>query len=307
MPNAIATPRSQIKICLSEFTDGTSSHVVADRTAEWPGTRARLMACGPCEGVEFGIEGRHHTLILYFTGVTCAAEWNDGTSRVALPTIRPGSMSFVAAGSHVSCQMTVDRLLRFMVLELDAGAVLSTIRRSDAAPNPHFRTTPSLDDHDLRHTLHAIGTEIDRPGPLDALYREGLTTLLTLQLARAASSLADCRRNAADRGGLPGWRLRRALDLLEADLESPPSLEVLARHVGLSPSHFSHAFKQSMGVPPHQYVIQRRVAEAKALMNDRTLNLTEIALQCGFNGSSQFSTVFRRATGMSPSTYRHGL
>ncbi len=216
-------------------------------------------------------------------------------------------MSFVAAGSYARRSMKVERPIRFMFLELETDAVTSLLQRSDAAPNPRFHTVPILEDNDVRHTLYAIRNEIDRPGPLDALYRAGLTALLTLQLARVASDLADLMPRPAERGGMPGRRLRRALDLLEADLESPPTLEILARQVGLSPSHFCHAFKKSMGVPPHQYVIQRRVGKAKALMADRRLNLTEIAMQCGFNGSSQFSTVFRRATGMSPSAYRHRL
>lgn len=307
MLNAIATPRSPIKISLPGVDGARLSHVVVRRAVEWHGTRAKLMTCGPSDQVEFEIEGSHHTLILRCDGVTTGAEWDDGKRRIALPPIRPGSISFVAAGSYACRTMKVERSIRFMLLELDCGAVTSLLRRSDAAPHPRFRTVPFLEDPDIRHTLYAIRNEIDRPGPLDALYREGLTALLTLQLARAASDLADLQPRPADRGGLPGWRLRRALDLLEADLESPPSLESLARQIGLSPSHFSHAFKQSMGVPPHQYVIQRRVAEAKALMADRSLNLTEIAMQCGFNGSSQFSTVFRRATGLSPSAYRHEL
>lgn len=281
--------------------------IVPRRAVAWEGTRAKLVTCGPSERVQIEIEAPHHTVILRCDGVSTGAEWKDGRHRVTVPTIRPGSVSFVAAGNWIRCTMRVARPVRFMCLELDVDAVANVLQRSDARPNPRFRSAPLLDNHDVRHTLYAIRNEIDRPGPLDALYREGLSALLTLQLARVASDLADLRPRPAERGGLPGWRLRRALDLLEADLESPPSLERLAREIGLSPSHFSHAFKQSMGMPPHQYVIQRRVAEAKALMADRSLNLTEIALQCGFNGSSQFSTVFRRATGMSPSAYRHEL
>ncbi len=307
MSNAIDLATGPEKGAPPGLGGAPTTRIVARRAVEWPGTRAKLMTCGPSERVEFEINGPHHTLILRCDGVSAATEWDDGKRRIALPAIRPGSISFVAAGSYARRSMTVERPIRFMFLELDTAAVTSLLRRSDAAPNPRFHTVPILEDHDIRHTLYAIRNEIDRPGPLDALYREGLSALLTLQLARAVSDLAHSRPRSGGGGGLPGWRLRRALDLLEADLESPPSLEILASHVGLSPSHFSHAFKQSMGVPPHQYVIQRRVAEAKALMADRNLNLTEIALQCGFNGSSQFSTVFRRATGMSPSAYRHEL
>ena len=307
MLNAIATPRSPINIDPPGVDGEISSRVVVRRAVEWQGTRAKLMTCKPSDRIEFEIEGSHHTLIVCCDGVTAGAEWDDGKRLVALPPSRPGSISFVAAGNYARRTMKIERPIQVMLLELDAGAVTGLLLRSGSAPNPKFRTVPVLEDHDVRHTLYAIRNEINRPGPLDTLYREGLTALLTLQLARVASDLVDMHPPSADRGGLPGWRLRRALDLLEADLESPPSLDALAKHVGLSASHFSHAFKQSMGVPPHQYVIQRRIAEAKALMADGSLNLTEIALQCGFNCSSQFSTAFRRATGLSPSAYRHDI
>jgi AraC family transcriptional regulator len=65
------------------------------------------------------------------------------------------------------------------------------------------------------------------------------------------------------RGGLPGWRLRRAIELLEADLMRTPSIRELATHVGLSPSHFCTAFKESTGYSPHRYLFNHRIAQAK--------------------------------------------
>jgi AraC family transcriptional regulator len=108
-------------------------------------------------------------------------------------------------------------------------------------------------------------------------------------------------------GGLPAWSLRRALEMLEADLTQAPSVRELAAAVDLSPTHFCTAFKQSTGCSPHRYLVIRRIARAKELMEDRRLSLTEIALSSGFSSSSQFATTFRRIEGATPTAYRRSL
>jgi methylphosphotriester-DNA--protein-cysteine methyltransferase len=72
----------------------------------------------------------------------------------------------------------------------------------------------------------------------------------------------------------------------------------------LSPYHFARAFKQSFGVPPHRYHIERRIARAKELLSGSSV--TEVAMAVGFAETSSFSTAFRRATGFTPSEFRRG-
>jgi AraC family transcriptional regulator len=95
--------------------------------------------------------------------------------------------------------------------------------------------------------------------------------------------------------------------MMEDDLASTPSLSQLAACAGLSQTHFCRAFKQSTGVPPHRYILNRRIAHAKNLMANPALSLTEIALDSGFGSSSQFATMFRRIDGRSPSEFRRSL
>jgi AraC family transcriptional regulator len=77
--------------------------------------------------------------------------------------------------------------------------------------------------------------------------------------------------------------------------------------VHLSPYHFSRAFKQSFGLPPHRYHMSRRVEAAKNLLGGTATPVTEIALQLGFSEASSLSAGFRRLTGVSPSEYRRAL
>lgn len=72
----------------------------------------------------------------------------------------------------------------------------------------------------------------------------------------------------------------------------------------LSEYHFARMFRQSMGTAPHQYVMQRRMEKAKAMVQHTTTPLTDIALACGFNSASHFSNRFRSMTGITPSQLR---
>jgi AraC family transcriptional regulator len=67
---------------------------------------------------------------------------------------------------------------------------------------------------------------------------------------------------------------------------------------------FARWFKSTFGVPPHRYVLQRRIERAQALLRATALPLTHIALECGFYSASHFSTVFKKNIGVTPTEYR---
>ncbi|WP_370964895.1 helix-turn-helix transcriptional regulator [Enterobacter wuhouensis] len=105
-------------------------------------------------------------------------------------------------------------------------------------------------------------------------------------------------------GGLSPFTLRNVLEFIEESLSQPLTLADLAAQAALSEYHFARMFRQSMGLAPHQYVMQRRMEKAKALVQHTAMPLTEIALACGFNSASHFSNRFRCVTGMTPSQLR---
>jgi AraC family transcriptional regulator len=84
-------------------------------------------------------------------------------------------------------------------------------------------------------------------------------------------------------------------------------LAEVAELIGLHPTSFCRGFKQSTGLSPHRYMLVHRVNRAKEMMDDQRLSLTEIALECGFSSSSQFSVVFKKIAGMSPREFRRSL
>ncbi len=105
-------------------------------------------------------------------------------------------------------------------------------------------------------------------------------------------------------GGLAPRALCTVLEYIETHLAEPLLLSDLAEQAALSEYHFARMFRQSMGVAPHQFVMQRRMIRAKALLLHSNQSLTSIALACGFNSASHFSNRFKAAIGLTPSQLR---
>lgn len=78
----------------------------------------------------------------------------------------------------------------------------------------------------------------------------------------------------------------------------------LARESGVSQAHFARSFKEAFGVPPHRYLLTRRIEKATALLRDTDLSITEIAFQTGWNSLGTFGRTFRDITGESPGELR---
>ena len=124
---------------------------------------------------------------------------------------------------------------------------------------------------------------------------------------REPSVAATRPEGALARGGLAPGALRRVREYIDANLESGIAVRTLATIVGLSACHFARAFKQTLGVPPHRYVVQRRIARAAQMLRDTDLSLSEIALSVGCADQSHFTTLFTRLVGQTPRAYRRAF
>ncbi|HTK00239.1 MAG TPA: AraC family transcriptional regulator, partial [Bordetella sp.] len=88
------------------------------------------------------------------------------------------------------------------------------------------------------------------------------------------------------------------------NLGGPIRVDDLAGVANMSPCHFAHMFKRSMGMPPHLYIMHERVQLAQSLIVEGDLTLADVATQAGFSTQCHFCNVFRRHTGMTPSAFR---
>ncbi len=99
-------------------------------------------------------------------------------------------------------------------------------------------------------------------------------------------------------------QVRLARRVLDQRYDEPISLEELSREVALSPYYLIRAFRHVYRQTPHQYLVGKRIARAKELLRNSDLSITEICVEVGFESLGSFSTLFRKAAGISPKAYR---
>jgi AraC family transcriptional regulator len=122
---------------------------------------------------------------------------------------------------------------------------------------------------------------------------------------RIPSAHASRRSARGSDGVLPQGRLRAITGHIEKHLDASLTLEQLAAVARLSPYHFARQFKAATGLPPHRFVILRRVERAKHLLQTGgDLSLAEVAALAGFSDQSQLSRHFKRLVGVTPRQFR---
>jgi AraC-like DNA-binding protein len=114
-------------------------------------------------------------------------------------------------------------------------------------------------------------------------------------------------REHPHRGGLTPIQERRAKELLRDNLAGEVPLAVVASECDLSLSQFSRAFRKSVGTPPHRWVVQQRIALAKAMLRKDVVPLSQVALECGFSDQSHFTRHFSALVGVSPGAWRRSV
>ena len=141
---------------------------------------------------------------------------------------------------------------------------------------------------------------LDDPAALDALQADSFMWSLAIYAMRTYGGLADHRPR---KGGLTISQERLAKEWIETVLPVGTTLAEVAAACGLGVSRFAHAFRETTGVSPYRWLVERRVNRAKSLL-DFSLPLADIALSCGFADQSHMTRTFKRATGMAPRTWQ---
>jgi AraC family transcriptional regulator len=172
---------------------------------------------------------------------------------------------------------------------------------------PHDANTshaPRLffEDAELWKTALKLKSVIESPQVRDRSYCEALGVVLAYDLARLAPGVRRPERQL--RGGLAAWQQQTVLRHIDERLAEHVSLATLAGLVRLSTYHFSRAFKQSFGMPPHRFHSHRRIERAKALLTNPDMSVTEVGMALGFSSASSFTMSFRKVTSVTPSDYR---
>jgi len=183
--------------------------------------------------------------------------------------------------------------------------ILTGISEEAGAPpigDLHVKPGVCVQDAVVENLFLSLRPALAKPEEASVLFLDHVALALCAHVAQAYGGMQISER--PPRGGLAPWQERRTKELLNADLSGEVLLSQLAMECGLSVRHFTRAFRQSIGIPPHRYLLKRRVEQAQQLLKDPALSLLDIALACGFADQSHFTRVFSASVGVSPGVWR---
>jgi AraC family transcriptional regulator len=232
--------------------------------------------------------------------------WRDG--RGGAGELVAGGALLAAPGERLSAAATTSAELLTLALApvfvLDC-AVRSRIVRADAAVG--FDAPAVESDARLARLARDLADELRGGEAGQELVVSALIEQALVHLLRRHANVRRAANLELSRAGLVDRRIRRAVELMHANLERDLPLGELARAAHLSPFHFARLFKKLTGATPHAYLASLRAARAQALLAETDLSVTEVGARVGYASSSHFSKAFRLATGLTPRAYRNAL
>jgi len=137
----------------------------------------------------------------------------------------------------------------------------------------------------------------------DGLYIDTVAQMMAVHLARA-HSVQSRSAHLAPTPAVSHQRMRQLIEFIEANLDQPLTLDVMAAQTGISPLYLARAFKAAVGQSPHQYVLARRIERAKELLRNTEMPIIDVALSVGFSSQSHLSHWMIRHSGVPPGVYR---
>jgi AraC-like DNA-binding protein len=162
-----------------------------------------------------------------------------------------------------------------------------------------------IDDDTISSLGRVVLPTLNHPDQASRLFVDHSLFALGIHVARTYGGMRAL--SPPIRGGLTPRQIRCAKEILTANLDDRVSLKQVAQECGLSVSHFSRAFRRSVGAAPHTWRLTHRVELAKQKLRDGGLSLSDAALACGFADQSHLTKVFTRMVGLSPGAWRRAL
>lgn len=206
-------------------------------------------------------------------------------------------VSYIPAEMDLWVDISGVRTIRHLDVHFNADVISARLGQE---LDPDRVNTPRLlfADERVVSLARLIASEIFSTGQLHDLYGDGLALAMLIDVLKVTK--APERK----RGALSHWQLRRAQEFIEQNCGRAIRLQELADLTGLSPSHFSHSFKVSTGLAPHEWQMTARLDRAKRLLIDGKLPLAEISAETGFSDQAHFTRAFRKYAGTTPAKWK---
>ncbi len=157
----------------------------------------------------------------------------------------------------------------------------------------------------LQRCLNGIKDTVAWIEPTNLLL-DSWALILSETLLRRLSSHSEHQARMSY-GRITGRRIADVVDYIEVGIDQDLRLQALADVAVMSVHHFAHSFKETVGISPHAYVLERRISRARAMLGRGSDQLAYIALACGFSSQAHLTTAFRYRLGVTPANYRRSL
>jgi AraC-like DNA-binding protein len=281
------------------FFKSGDCRTISHQRKSWGLVHADLVRRTGLAREETDITSTRHLILLNLKGNSERGEYFLDAKPAAFVPRKPGAILFIPAGCNWRGWEVGDPTAAYLSISVDRAFLNKLFDRTLLSAPPSLSPDLGCEDLVIMNAARGIGAEIHERYPLSTLLVESYAATIFAQLVRKQRYAPPVRK-----GGLASANLSRVLQRIEDDLATDLSLEQLAALAGLSIPHFCRAFKQTLGCPPHAFIIRRRVERAKEYLRHSSMTVTDVALVCGFSSSSHFSNVFRREVGTTPVGYR---
>lgn len=241
---------------------------------------------------------KRHLLAIHVGAPVRACCRLDGRTQHRLQM--PGDIDIVPAG--VSGDWEDEAPCSVLTVSLSQALVAATAERMNLGTAQQIRPRLQVRDKRIEHIAWALKAEVDSGHASGALYLESLGIALAAYLLSSGARDVPAHLPATASAGrqMPAHQLHKIIAYIENNIAADLSLAQLAGVAGLSISHFKLLFRQSTGIPAHQYVIRRRVEYAKELIMGGQQEMSQAALRAGFSHQSHMARCMRQLLGIRP-------
>lgn len=264
----------------------------------WKGMRLRGYRYGPLDVPVPPM--RDYMIVVYGRGATpmarqCDSAWRD-------EYVHPGSVSLLTHQVQSHWRWTHGIDVTHFYLSPDQLAKVGCAMFDREVDNVELMDVLKADDPCLAHMVRELAAEVHGPGLGGRLYADAIMNQACVHILRNYANVVFKAQES--RGHFSCYQKRQLLEYIHANLDANILLADLAKVAGLSLYCFARRFRETFGMPPHEYVLNERLEFAKSLLVNSKRPLKDIAVQSGFSDQSHMTRVFRSRAQVTPGQFR---
>jgi AraC family transcriptional regulator len=282
---------------LTKRPDGGSVDIEVLKRRSWEGISAQYVRIPAPTLFDFKVPTSSNYLVLLNLYRTDGETVAPGYPRSSTKNLR-NKLSYSPNGSGLEGWCKIDKIGAITAITIDqASPTNQSIDLAQIPPRIQF------EDEMLRSVLLRFQAILDNPSLDIPGYADTLAELLKFELERIASR----RSEPVNQSGLTPRQLQIVIDYMDSHLADKVAISEFAALLHMTRFHFIRTFKQATGIPPHQFMIRRRIDRAKELLAEPHTAIADVATKSGFRSAAELTRAFRRIVGTPPSSYRRDV